>query len=69
MIPKNFTQEQKDQRKYISADNMERLIEEQDLLINIITCDEIWIFPYDPKTKSQLMHWKIPISSKMKKGQ
>ena len=27
---------------------------------NVITCDETWIFQYDPETKRQSMHWKTP---------
>jgi len=35
---------------------------------NIITCDETWIFIYDPETKRKSMHWKAPTSPRMKKA-
>jgi hypothetical protein len=30
---------------------MERITEQPDMLENVITCDETWIFQYDPETK------------------
>lgn len=68
MVPKNLTQEQKDNRKAICSDIMERLKEEPDLLTRVITCDETWVFQYDPETKRQSMHWKTPTSPRMKKA-
>lgn len=68
MVPKNLTQEQKDNRMNICSDIMNRLTEEPDLLSKIITCDETWIFQYDPETKCQSMHWKTPESPRMKKA-
>jgi len=41
---------------------------ERDLLKKVITCDETWIFQYDPKTKRQSMHWKTSASPKLKKA-
>jgi hypothetical protein len=52
MIPKNLTQEQKDNRKNICSDIMERITEQPDVLENVITCDETWIFQYDPEMKA-----------------
>jgi hypothetical protein len=49
MVPKNLTQEQKDNRKNICSDIMER-ITEPDVLENVITHDETWIFQYDSET-------------------
>jgi hypothetical protein len=43
---------------------MERITEQPGVLENVITCDETWIFQYDPQTKRQLMHWKTPTSLK-----
>lgn len=68
MVPKNLTQEQKDHRKNICSDIMDRLKEQPDLLTNVVTCDETWIFQYDPETKRQSMHWKTPASPRMKKA-
>ncbi|KAL4154268.1 hypothetical protein QTP88_002093 [Uroleucon formosanum] len=41
---------------------------ERDLLKKVITCDETWIFQYDPETKRQSMHWKTSASPKLKKA-
>jgi len=51
LVPKNLTQDQKDNRKNICSDTMERLTEEPDLLTHVITGDETWIFQYDSETK------------------
>jgi hypothetical protein len=34
----------------------------------VFTYDETWIFQYDPETVRQSMHWKTPISLKIKKA-
>jgi hypothetical protein len=68
MVQKNLTQEQKDNRKNIRSDIMERITEQADVLENVITCDEKSIFKYDPETKRQAMHWKTPNSRRMKKA-
>jgi hypothetical protein len=64
MVPKNLTQEQKDNQKNI----MERFREQPEVLENVITCDETCIFQYDPEKKRQSMHWKTPNSLRMKKA-
>jgi hypothetical protein len=47
---------------------MEGITEQLDVLENVITCDETWIFQYDPQMKWQSMHWKTPTSPRMKKA-
>jgi len=37
-------------------------------LENVITCDESWVFQYDPEIKRQFMQWKSPISPSQKKA-
>jgi hypothetical protein len=39
-IPKNLTQEQKDNRKNIGSDILKRITEQSDVLENVTTCDE-----------------------------
>jgi len=41
---------------------------EPDLLNLIITCDETWVFMYDPETKRQSMQWKSTLSPRPKKA-
>ena len=35
---------------------------------SVITCDETWIFTYDPETKRQSMQWKSPSSPRPTKA-
>ncbi|KAJ8940691.1 hypothetical protein NQ318_017664 [Aromia moschata] len=67
LVPKNLTPNQKLVRQ-IYSDFLERLDEESELMINIITCDGTWIFQYDVETKRQSMYWKTPASPRMKKA-
>jgi len=44
-------------------------IENKPVLLNsIITCDETWVFTYDPETKRQSMQWKSTSSPRPKKA-
>jgi hypothetical protein len=44
---------------------MEGMTEQLDVLENVITYDDAWIFQYDPETKRHSLHWKTP---RMKKA-
>jgi predicted nucleotidyltransferase len=68
MVPKNLNQEQKDNCKNICSDITERITEQPDVLEKVITCNETWIFQYDPAIKTQSMHWKTLTSLRMKKA-
>jgi hypothetical protein len=68
IVPKNLTQEHKDNWKNIFSDIMERITEQLDVLENVITCDEMWIFQYDLEIKWQLTKRKTPTSPRMKKA-
>ena len=68
MVPKLLTPEQKEHRMRICADTLENIENDPNLLQNVITCDETWIFQYDPETKRQSMHWKSPESPRKKKA-
>ena len=50
------------------ADTLENIENYPDFFLNVITCDETWIFQYDPETKRQSMHWKSPQSPRKKKA-
>ena len=43
--------EQKECRKELCLDLLQRIENEPDLLNLIITCDETWVLTYDPETK------------------
>jgi hypothetical protein len=47
---------------------LQRIEDEPDLLNSVITCDETWIFMYDPETKPQSMQWKSASSPRPKKA-
>jgi len=51
MVPKLLSNEQKERRKELCLDLLQRVENEPDLLNSIITCDETWVFTYDPETK------------------
>ena len=39
-----------------------------EFLNNIVTCDESWVFTYDPESKRQSAQWKHGTSPRPKKG-
>lgn len=55
MVPKNLTLDQKFNRKEICSNILKTIKNNTKFLNNIITCDETWIFIYDPETKKQSM--------------
>ena len=68
MVPRVLTPEQKERRKECCVDILQQLDADPNLFHKVITCDETWIFQYDPETKRQSMHWKTPSSPRMKKA-
>ena len=54
MVPKNLTAEQKDDRRDVRLDLLDRLEREPQFFSRIITGDESWILEYDPETKRQV---------------
>ena len=51
LVPKRLSDEQKESHKELCLDILQRTENEADLLNSIITCDETWVFTYDPETK------------------
>jgi hypothetical protein len=52
---KMLSDEQKERHKELCLDLLQNIKDEPDLLKSVITCDETWIFTYDPETKRQSM--------------
>ncbi len=50
LVPTNLTEEQKKCRVDICLHWL-KAIESENILKCVITCDELWLFEYDPKTK------------------
>jgi histone-lysine N-methyltransferase SETMAR len=46
MVPKMLSDEEKERRKELCLDLLQRIEDEPDLLNSIITCDETWIFTF-----------------------
>jgi hypothetical protein len=67
-VPKMPSVEQKELWKEICPDLLQHTKNKPDLLKSVITCDETWIFMYNPETKWQAVHWKSPNSPRTKKG-
>ena len=68
MVPKLLSNDQKDRRKQVCQDIIERLETDPDLLRRVITGDETWVFEYDPETKRQSLQWKSRGSPRPKKA-
>jgi len=68
MVPKNLSAEQKERRKEVCVDSLQTIENDPGFLEKVITCDETWIFQYDPETKRQSMHWKTPGTPRSKKA-
>jgi hypothetical protein len=66
MVPKLLSNEQNERRKELSLELLQRIENEPDSLISIITCDENWVFSYYPVTKRLSMQWNS--SSSPRKG-
>ena len=60
VVPKVLSDDQKKCRKDVRVDMLERMANEPNLLESVVTCDETWIFTYDPESKRQSMQWKSP---------
>jgi hypothetical protein len=50
------------------ADILQNIENHSNFLGNVITCDESWIFQYDPETKCQSMQWKSLRSPRKEKA-
>ena len=57
LVPKNLSDERKDNRVLVSREILERVTSEPDFLQGVITGDETWVFKYDPTTKRQSSEW------------
>ena len=67
MVPKLLSEEQKERRKELCLDILQRIENEPDMLNSIITCDETLVFTYDQETKRQSMQWNSTSSPRPKK--
>ena len=73
LVPKNLSDEQKDNRVLVSWELLVRVTSEPDFLQRVITGDETWVFEYDPTTKRQSSEWHTfqsprPKNTRMRKS-
>jgi len=50
LVPKNLSDEQKDNHVLVSQKLLDRVTSEPDFLRRVITGNETWVFEYDPTT-------------------
>jgi hypothetical protein len=67
MVPKKLNDDQKACLNEVSAEMLERLETEPDVLNRIITADESWFFECDPETRRLSEEWHTPQSLRQKK--
>lgn len=67
MVPKILNDYRKAGRYDMSAEMTERLETEPDFLTRVMTCDESWVFEYDPENKWQSEECHTPQSPREKK--
>jgi hypothetical protein len=48
--------------RLLNDDLLQRANDDENLLKNVITSDETWIYGYEIETKQQSSHWKSPAS-------
>jgi hypothetical protein len=51
MVPKNLSKDQKLTREQVCQNVLEKTEEDPDFLNSVVTCNETWLFQYDPETK------------------
>jgi hypothetical protein len=68
MGPRLLTPEQKEIRMNIFADILQNIENVPDFFEKAVTCDELWVFQYDPESNRQSTHWKSPSSPRQKKA-
>ena len=67
MVPKILSEDQKQNRVKFCEDMLGKIKDDSDILRQIITGDETWVFQCDFETKRQSMQWKTAESPRPKK--
>jgi histone-lysine N-methyltransferase SETMAR len=68
-VPRLLTDDQKQHRLEVRMKLKEQVRNDPDFLSKVVTCDECWIYGYDPETKHQSSQWKCPSSPLPMKAQ
>ena len=56
-VPRVLREDQKE-RRHDSREMVELINSDPTVLDNLVTCDESWIYCYDPETERQSSQWK-----------
>ena len=56
-VPRVLREDQKERRCHDSREMVELVNSDPAVLDALVTCDESWIYCYDPETKRQSSHW------------
>ena len=67
-VPRMLREDQKDRCCHDSREMVELIHSDLAILDALATCDESWIYYYDPETKGQSFQWKHAGSSRPKKA-
>ena len=57
-VPRVLREDQKERRSHDSREMFELIYSNPAVLDALVTCDESWIYCYDPETKRQSSQWK-----------
>ena len=57
-VPMVLRENQKERRCHDSREMVELINSDPAVLDALVTCDESWIYYYDPETKTQIAQWK-----------
>ena len=66
-VPRVLREDQKERRCHDSREMVELINSDPAVLDALVTCDESWIYCYDPETKRQSSQWKHAGSPRPKK--
>ena len=67
-VPRVLREDQKERRCHDCREMVELINSDPTLLDALVTCDESWIYWYDPETKRQSSQWKHAGSPRPKKA-
>ena len=67
-VPRVNREDQKERRCYDSREMIELFTSDPAVLEALVTCDESWIYCYDPETKRHSSQWKHAGSPRLKKA-
>ena len=67
-VPRGLREDQKERRCHDNREMVELINSDPAVLDALVTCDESWIYCYDPETKRQSSQWKHTGSPRPKKA-